>query len=248
MSIAILPFTAFDAFIRVVACDVIRLVALVQLDGNSGDFTWNQVPVSIWTCIEPAVAITTACLVHLRPIALWMQHYWQLQPEPTSGPLNSNASEESCVAVQKSTAALIGMRSTSRKIVPPTKTRSPSNISWTDRRFAMWKAPSFGSMEFMTHITSNGADLRTMSIELRPTTCLVCPRTSHLTGYPSRRDDPSKHRPSRFPDVLDLLEVHDTNDTRTATSPSTPSTASGDGIDGSDSALAEIFGKMDESS
>ncbi|KAG9736833.1 hypothetical protein KCU73_g10150, partial [Aureobasidium melanogenum] len=30
------------------------------------DLTWNLVPAAIWTTIEPAVQITTACLPSLR--------------------------------------------------------------------------------------------------------------------------------------------------------------------------------------
>ena len=238
-------FAEFDAFIRVVVTDVARLVALVQLEGNGTDFTWNQVPASIWTCVEPAVAIATACLVHLRPVGQWMRHYWLLHDEPRSNAPNSDAYNGSCVTIQTPTAtsyaegsdaaALIGTPSTSRKTSSPVKTRSPvkthspGNVSSTGRCFTSGKAPSAGSIDFMKHITTNVADRRTVSTELRPIGRSVSPGRSYLTDHPPRRNNLSKYRSSTFPDVLDLLIVHQPDDTMTATPPSTPSTASGDG-------------------
>ncbi|PTU24060.1 hypothetical protein P175DRAFT_0422674, partial [Aspergillus ochraceoroseus IBT 24754] len=48
--------------------DIIRLVALVELSKAGNDITYNQVPASVWTCIEPAVGITAACLSNMRPL------------------------------------------------------------------------------------------------------------------------------------------------------------------------------------
>ena len=39
---------------------------MVQLNGEGQDITWNLVPAAIWTTIEPAVQIITACLPSLR--------------------------------------------------------------------------------------------------------------------------------------------------------------------------------------
>ncbi|KAG9667105.1 hypothetical protein KCU99_g9126, partial [Aureobasidium melanogenum] len=47
-------------------CGVVRLAVMVQLADEGMDLTWNLVPAAIWTTIEPAVQITTACLPSLR--------------------------------------------------------------------------------------------------------------------------------------------------------------------------------------
>jgi hypothetical protein len=39
---------------------------MVQLADQGMDLTWNLVPAAIWTTIEPAAQITTACLPSLR--------------------------------------------------------------------------------------------------------------------------------------------------------------------------------------
>lgn len=39
---------------------------MVQLSDEGSDITWDLVPAAIWTVIEPAVQITTACLPSLR--------------------------------------------------------------------------------------------------------------------------------------------------------------------------------------
>ena len=38
--------------------------------------TGNQTNTSVWTCIEPAIAITTASLAHLRPLIPWAREHW----------------------------------------------------------------------------------------------------------------------------------------------------------------------------
>ncbi|OQD85129.1 hypothetical protein PENANT_c011G05538 [Penicillium antarcticum] len=48
--------------------DIIRLVVLVQLSEKGSDVTYDQVPASVWTCIEPAVGIVAACLSNMRPL------------------------------------------------------------------------------------------------------------------------------------------------------------------------------------
>ncbi|CDM30642.1 hypothetical protein DTO013E5_2422 [Penicillium roqueforti] len=48
--------------------DIIRLVVLIQLSTQGEDITYNQVPASVWTCIEPAVGIVAACLSNMRPL------------------------------------------------------------------------------------------------------------------------------------------------------------------------------------
>ncbi|KAJ5747170.1 uncharacterized protein N7511_008866 [Penicillium nucicola] len=48
--------------------DIIRLVVLVQLSKKGTDVTYDQVPASVWTCIEPAVGIVAACLSNMRPL------------------------------------------------------------------------------------------------------------------------------------------------------------------------------------
>ncbi|CAD0084647.1 unnamed protein product [Aureobasidium vineae] len=39
---------------------------MVQLTNKGTDFTWNLVAPAVWTTIEPAVQISTACLPSLR--------------------------------------------------------------------------------------------------------------------------------------------------------------------------------------
>ncbi|KAJ5782451.1 hypothetical protein N7457_004225 [Penicillium paradoxum] len=48
--------------------DIIRLVVLIELSQMGADITYNQVPASVWTCIEPAVGIVAACLANMRPL------------------------------------------------------------------------------------------------------------------------------------------------------------------------------------
>ncbi|KAI4726127.1 hypothetical protein E4T49_06056 [Aureobasidium sp. EXF-10728] len=45
---------------------VVRLAVMVQLTDKGSDVTWNLVAPAIWTTIEPAVQITTACIPSLR--------------------------------------------------------------------------------------------------------------------------------------------------------------------------------------
>ncbi|KAL4800665.1 hypothetical protein BDV19DRAFT_375366 [Aspergillus venezuelensis] len=48
--------------------DIIRLTALIELSGSGNDVTYSQVNASVWTCIEPCVGITAACLSNMRPL------------------------------------------------------------------------------------------------------------------------------------------------------------------------------------
>ncbi|CAI7608044.1 unnamed protein product [Penicillium discolor] len=48
--------------------DIIRLVVLIELSTKGDDITYNEVPASVWTCIEPAVGIFAACLSNMRPL------------------------------------------------------------------------------------------------------------------------------------------------------------------------------------
>ncbi|KAL3493997.1 hypothetical protein BJX62DRAFT_234855 [Aspergillus germanicus] len=48
--------------------DIIRLVALIELSNSGPDTTYNQVNSSVWTCIEPCVGITAACMSNMRPL------------------------------------------------------------------------------------------------------------------------------------------------------------------------------------
>ncbi|PYH49451.1 uncharacterized protein BP01DRAFT_379019 [Aspergillus saccharolyticus JOP 1030-1] len=50
------------------AFDIVRLVVMIQLSKSGGDITYDQVPASVWTCIEPMMGITAACLSNMRPI------------------------------------------------------------------------------------------------------------------------------------------------------------------------------------
>ncbi|KAJ5339665.1 hypothetical protein N7452_006393 [Penicillium brevicompactum] len=50
------------------AFDIVRLVVLIELASAGADVTYNQVPASVWTCIEPAVGIVAACLANMRPL------------------------------------------------------------------------------------------------------------------------------------------------------------------------------------
>ncbi len=240
-SLSVLPgsvFAEFDAITRVVAVDIARLVALVRLEGNGTDFTWNQVPASIWTFLEPTIALATTYLVHLRPVGQWMRHYWLLHDELRSDRPNSDAYNGSCVAIQtpivtsyvegSDAAALIRTPSTSRKTLSPVKTRSRRNVSSTGRRFINGKVPSFDSVDYKTHITTNLLDRRTVSTEFLLASRSISPGRIYLTRYPTRRNNPSRFGSSTLPDVLDLLIVHQLDDTMMATPPSTPNTTSGD--------------------
>lgn len=60
-------FGIFSLGIVTVIFDIIRLVVLVQTP-TTPDFSWNQVPASIWTDIEPSIAILVACLPVMRPL------------------------------------------------------------------------------------------------------------------------------------------------------------------------------------
>ncbi|KAI9933726.1 hypothetical protein MW887_004798 [Aspergillus wentii] len=61
--------------------DIVRLVTLIQLSEKGNDVTF---PSSVWTCIEPAVGITAACLSNMRPLwALFTKKYWTA-PDSTS--------------------------------------------------------------------------------------------------------------------------------------------------------------------
>ncbi|KAE8395882.1 integral membrane protein [Aspergillus alliaceus] len=48
--------------------DIVRLVAMVEVSEAGSDITYEQVSPSVWTCIEPAVGITAACLPSMRPL------------------------------------------------------------------------------------------------------------------------------------------------------------------------------------
>lgn len=50
------------------AFDIVRLVALIRLSTAGSDITYTDAPSSVWTCIEPAVGITAACLSNMRPL------------------------------------------------------------------------------------------------------------------------------------------------------------------------------------
>ncbi|RAH80408.1 integral membrane protein, partial [Aspergillus japonicus CBS 114.51] len=50
------------------AFDIVRLVVMVQLSEAGGDITYDQVTASVWTCIEPMMGITAACLSNMRPL------------------------------------------------------------------------------------------------------------------------------------------------------------------------------------
>lgn len=60
-------FGIFSLGIVTVVFDIIRLVVLLQTP-TTLDFSWNQVPASIWTDIEPSVAILVACMPVMRPL------------------------------------------------------------------------------------------------------------------------------------------------------------------------------------
>ncbi|KAJ5457865.1 hypothetical protein N7475_009253 [Penicillium sp. IBT 31633x] len=56
--------------------DIIRLVVLIDLSRQGDDITYNQVPASVWTCIEPAVGIVAACLANMRPLFKVVHTKW----------------------------------------------------------------------------------------------------------------------------------------------------------------------------
>ncbi|KEQ90526.1 hypothetical protein AUEXF2481DRAFT_566694 [Aureobasidium subglaciale EXF-2481] len=59
---------AITCFLWVIslAFGVVRLAVMVQLGSKGNDMTWILVAPAIWTTIEPAVQITTACLPSIR--------------------------------------------------------------------------------------------------------------------------------------------------------------------------------------
>ncbi|KAI9037724.1 uncharacterized protein KD926_000065 [Aspergillus affinis] len=65
-SLVLLDFSLI--FARTLIFDIIRLVAMVELSEAGNDITYAQTQPSVWTCIEPAVGITAACLSNMRPL------------------------------------------------------------------------------------------------------------------------------------------------------------------------------------
>ena len=193
------------------------------------------------------VAIAAASLVHLRPVTEWIKQYWVLHDEPRSSPPNSDAYNGSGVAIQIPTAAsdakggdaiaMIELPPTSRKMLSPDEAGSPIEAHSPSKfistgRCSTRKTPSSGSIDFMTHITSSVTDLRTVSIELPPTSHSVSSGLRYPTDHSPRRNNLSKYGSSTFPDVLDLLIIDHPDDVVTAAPPSTQSTASGDSFEG----------------
>ncbi|OQE10268.1 hypothetical protein PENVUL_c004G08074 [Penicillium vulpinum] len=79
--------------------DIIRLVVLIKLSTQGEDITYNQVPASVWTCIEPAVGIVAACLSNMRPLFKVMHtKVWPRLPSPhatnASSPSDSHVKEK----------------------------------------------------------------------------------------------------------------------------------------------------------
>ncbi|KAI9717115.1 MAG: hypothetical protein M1828_007448 [Chrysothrix sp. TS-e1954] len=72
--------------------DIIRLVVLVRLP-NGGDAAWNQTNASVWTDLEPSVAILVACLPILRPL-LHPLTFWRMRQNQSSVKYGSGAEAE----------------------------------------------------------------------------------------------------------------------------------------------------------
>ncbi|KAE8355444.1 hypothetical protein BDV28DRAFT_146119 [Aspergillus coremiiformis] len=83
--------------------DIVRLVAMVELSSAGTDITYTQVSPSVWTCIEPAVGITAACLPSMRPLfnrfprLSW--HKLSLRSQSRGEDINSQPQDIQCTTV-----------------------------------------------------------------------------------------------------------------------------------------------------
>ncbi|RAK99578.1 uncharacterized protein BO80DRAFT_119173 [Aspergillus ibericus CBS 121593] len=75
------------------AFDIVRLVTLIELSQAGNDITYNQVPASVWTCIEPCVGITAACLSNMRPLFLMLTRIPMKIPRLASHPSSTDTRE-----------------------------------------------------------------------------------------------------------------------------------------------------------
>ncbi len=197
---------------------------MLDMEGKGTDITWYQVPTAIWTCVEPAVAIMTACLPHLKPIVSWVQHYLLIGGESQSDFATAEENHESTFGTATAPATPIADRSVSDAIEE--------------------KTPSHYRIDFMSHITSNVADLNTS-----PSAPNRTRRASSSTPF-SPRPDSFGYDVAVFPDMNGLLVVHHPNDRSTGSpvsdrltalpSSPCPSRASIETVIGIESALAEI--------
>ena len=197
---------------------------MIDMEGKGADFTWYQVPTAIWTCVEPAVAILTACLPHLKPIVSWAQHYFLIGMESQSDFATAEENHESTFGTRTAPATPIAEHSVSDAIEE--------------------KTPSHYRIDFMSHITSNVADLNTS-----PTAPSRTRRSSSSTPFSPRPDSFGYDVPV-FPDMNALLVVRHPHDRvtgfpvsdRLTALPSSPcpSHASIETAIGIESALAEI--------
>ncbi|KAI5195556.1 hypothetical protein E4T39_08173 [Aureobasidium subglaciale] len=71
------------------AFGIVRLVVMVQLGSKGSDMTWILVAPAIWTTIEPAVQITTACLPSVRVLYRKLQDRKKRTARTTSQRLRS---------------------------------------------------------------------------------------------------------------------------------------------------------------
>ena len=61
------PLTCFS----VIIVSLIRVIVLANV--SETDITWNFVDAGIWTSVEPAIAVVSACLPILRSLWVWYQ-------------------------------------------------------------------------------------------------------------------------------------------------------------------------------
>ena len=150
-------------------------------------------PAAIWTCVEPAVAITTACISHVRLVFNWGKQYLMVKRqcpsefEPTEG-------NNSCSAINTLCAlsfAEVDQTHTFNEIMMP---KDSINLSILPSR--------------------NVSDFETNQVESAPP---PSPGTSF-----SIRDPPSDWEGPTFPAVVALFRTRDPDGASTFYRPSTP--------------------------
>ena len=80
-----LVFILISHFINVCIITLLRVVAVVQLNGNMSDITYSVVDDSIYSTIESTLGITNACLMVLRPVVEKLRHHF-LRDNPSWPP------------------------------------------------------------------------------------------------------------------------------------------------------------------
>ncbi len=166
---------------RVIVFDIVRLVVMVELSQSGSDITWNQVSTSIWTCVEPAVAISTACLSHLRPIFKWIKGCCKLERYPQ----------------------LIGaIPEKDRELSAGSKT---CIIDFAQTNDLNERGLHHDSIDFGAHITFN--DISDMEAVATEHTACVSLRSSTASNHGEPNDTELGFEAPSFPGVNDFLQT-----------------------------------------